>query len=62
VDNLASIRRASRVSVAAWMVKTWNAQVRHQRLSKGGLRYKERPTRDASGAVTCCAEDFPSFA
>jgi hypothetical protein len=61
VENLAATRRASRTAVAAWIVKSWNAHFNNQRIAKGGLRFKERSTRDASGRVTCPVEQFPTI-
>ena len=61
VENLASVRRASRICVAAWLVKAWNAHAQNQRIGKGGLRFKTRATRDDKGRVTCPAETFPQI-
>lgn len=61
VENIASTRRANRLCVAAWLVKTWNAHYQKQRIGKGGLRFRHHATRDATGKAICSPETFPTI-
>jgi hypothetical protein len=61
VENLAATKRAPRIVVLAWCAKAWNAYVSGERVSKSGLRFKHRATRNNEGKVTCPSETFPTM-
>lgn len=61
VENIASTRRAPRICVSAWLVKTWNAHYQKQHIGKGGLRFRHHATRDATGKAIYPPETFPTI-
>lgn len=62
VENLVASKKASRIVVVAWCVKTWNCFYTGKTITPAMMRYRIRPQKDRDGKVITGIEEFPKFA